>query len=224
MARHSFAALGTTWWLELFEDINEPTLTTIFADCERFCLAYEARYSRFKTDSQISQLNRKKQLKNPSEELQSLLQFGKNMYLRSNTHFNFLLGHVLEARGYDADYSFTTKPLAETDQTPNPISDLQITAHEVTLNHGAVDLGGFGKGYLIDLLANRLQSEHDLRYFLINGGGDIYVSLPLPRISAVGKLLTVRLATSSVTYKLTQFLLKQTRRLKLMPLPPPHCY
>lgn len=37
-----------------------------------------------------------------------------------------------------------------------------------------IDLGGIGKGYLIDKLAKELQEKFSLKYFLINGGGDMY--------------------------------------------------
>jgi thiamine biosynthesis lipoprotein len=38
-----------------------------------------------------------------------------------------------------------------------------------------VDLGGYGKGWLIDKLANDLK-EHSIDHFLVNGGGDMYAT------------------------------------------------
>jgi thiamine biosynthesis lipoprotein len=39
-----------------------------------------------------------------------------------------------------------------------------------------IDLGGIGKGYLIDKLADILLNKFALPYFLINGGGDMYMT------------------------------------------------
>lgn len=39
----------------------------------------------------------------------------------------------------------------------------------------SIDLGGLGKGWLIDKLSDLLRNE-GYKEFLINGGGDMYVS------------------------------------------------
>lgn len=169
----NFEALGTKWWITLYEE--PKAADSILTDIRRFVHEYEASYSRFKADSVISILNRERVLTNPTAECCELLQFGKQLYLRTNTTFNILTGHILEARGYDADYSFTDHNSATL--TPgNPITDLDISTEKVTLRHGNIDLGGYGKGYLIDLLAQRLQQNHGVNYFLINGGGDMFAT------------------------------------------------
>ncbi|MCA9362281.1 FAD:protein FMN transferase, partial [Candidatus Kaiserbacteria bacterium] len=111
----------------------------------------------------------------PDDACRALLQYGKGLYLRTNTHFNLLTGHILEARGYDATYSFESRE-PENETPGNPITDLLISEEKIELLHGNVDIGGFGKGYLIDELARILQTEFALKYFLINGGGDMYAT------------------------------------------------
>ena len=174
---YSFNALGTAWWLTLFEE--PETADVICSDIRRFVNTFEQRYSRFKADSLVSTLNRERVLLNPDEECRALLQYGKQLYLRSNCVFNMLTGHILEARGYDADYSFhDTSTGKEADLVPgDPISDLLIDDQTVVLKRGNLDLGGFGKGYLIDLIADRLKTEHEQIEFLINGGGDMFGTL-----------------------------------------------
>lgn len=172
---HSFQALGTTWWIEIFSDGDEKTLNVTFGDIERFVAEFEQRYSRFNATSLITQLNQERILQNPDEHYRALLAYGKNLYLRTNTHFNLLTGHILEARGYDISYSFTPKD--ESDLTAgNPVTDLLISAEQIELVHGNVDIGGYGKGYLIDEVAQRLSTKHALPYFIINAGGDMYAS------------------------------------------------
>lgn len=172
---HEFTALGTKWWIEIFDEISPQALNDAFGIIERFTHDFEKKYSRFKADSLISTLNRERILKNPDEESRALLAYGKQLYLRTNTHFNMLTGHLQEARGYDASYSFVPHE-SEMLFAGNPVTDLLISPQAITLLHGKVDIGGFGKGYLIDELANILREECALQYFLINGGGDIYAT------------------------------------------------
>jgi FAD:protein FMN transferase len=170
---HTFEALGTKWWITVFDEASEETLKGACGALERFAHEYETKYSRFKPDSLISQLNRERVLEQPDEEIQKLLAYGKSLYIRSNTKFNLLTGHILEARGYNAEYSFNASE-PELLQPGNPVTNLTITPEKIEVSEGNVDIGGFGKGYLIDELARLLKAEHKIKYFLINGGGDMY--------------------------------------------------
>jgi thiamine biosynthesis lipoprotein len=124
------------------------------------------------------------ELDNPDETTLEILRLGQQLYQDTNGIFNFLVGGHLVARGYDADYSFA--PKTEPTDFPNPLTDLIITDFEITLKNGHIDLGGYGKGYLIDLLSQYLRTL-GLTYFLINGGGDMYAT------SDRGKPITIYL-------------------------------
>jgi thiamine biosynthesis lipoprotein len=177
MTNFSFtlSTLGTTWWIELFTPIDEASRQVVKDDLAACLQTFEQRYSRFKPDSLVSRLNREGYVENPDNDLIEILTYGKKLYQETAGAFNFLLGNVMNARGYDQDYSFT--PQAYSDQrVPSPDQDLNITDAKITLSHGAIDLGGFGKGYVIDQLANRLQTIHHIPEFLINGGGDIFAT------------------------------------------------
>jgi thiamine biosynthesis lipoprotein len=55
----------------------------------------------------------------------------------------------------------------------------RVVKHEDTIiwdSKKQIDLGGIGKGFLIDKLARILEAEYNIHYFLINGGGDIYAT------------------------------------------------
>lgn len=170
-----FEALGTHWWITIFDDVDEETSTAVFGHCTRFVSDFEAAYSRFKFDSLITNLNKERSIKSPSNDFRELLTYGKQLYLRTNTRFNLLSGHILEAHGYDANYSF--KPTDSQTPVGNPVTDLAIDENGIALTGDAnVDVGGYGKGYLIDQLATLLTEELDIKYFLINGGGDMYAS------------------------------------------------
>jgi len=86
-----------------------------------------------------------------------------------------MVGHILEARGYDAAYSLVDKGSANL-QPGNPLTDLIISEDKIELRYGNIDIGGYGKGWLIDRLAEQLKDQFGLEQFLINGGGDIYAT------------------------------------------------
>ncbi len=173
----TFEAIGTQWWIEIFDGITNEELEATQGRLELLSSLFNQEFSRFLPDSQISILNRERVLQNPSEECRALLLYGKKLYLESQTAFNLLTGHILEARGYDANYSFT--PNESISQTVcNPLTDIEISEDKITLLCGNVDLGGFGKGWLIDKLKDDLL-QRGVQHFLVNGGGDMFgTSLP----------------------------------------------
>jgi len=172
--KYSFKALGTQWWIEIFQDLTDKRQDEVKNFVLSFVSAYEHNYSRFKPDSVLSTLNHDRVFLNPTPEFIKLLEYGKQLYLRSDTHFNLLTGHILESKGYDAAYTFRASGVVET--PGNPITDLTITPLKIELHHGNIDLGGFGKGYLVDLLVYELQRSYELEQFIINGGGDMYAT------------------------------------------------
>ena len=169
----TISALGTHWLVEIFDAVTEEKADETYRLISFFLSEFEAKYSRFKHNSIISTINRTKIFNRPDPTTISLLTFGKEMYQETGGIFNLLIGEYLTARGYDTVYSFT--PKAEPEILPSPLSDLSINSEYITLQAGLIDLGGYGKGFLIDRLAEYLQ-ELGFRYFLINGGGDMYAT------------------------------------------------
>ncbi|MBP6923989.1 MAG: FAD:protein FMN transferase [Candidatus Pacebacteria bacterium] len=169
----TFEAIGTHFWIEIFDEISDEELKATQGRLELLSSVFNQEYSRFRPDSFISELNRERILQNSTKECRDLLSLGKELYTQTEGVFNILTGHILEARGYDAEYSFKAREGVETLTMCNPLTDLNISKSEITLSCGNVDIGGYGKGYLIDKLARNLRG-HGIKYFLVNGGGDMY--------------------------------------------------
>ena len=169
-------ALGTEWLFEFFDTTVDIPLVTLHI--ENSMREFEEHYSRFLPHSEVSKLNRERILTDSSEEMCALLALAEKFYRDTDGVFNAGLGSVLEAHGYDASYSFTSNEQATTTVPVLPFTDcVQITNRTVTLRGiGNLDFGGFGKGFLIDKLALSLQKVFNLKYFVINGGGDIFVT------------------------------------------------
>ena len=165
-------ALGTHWHIELFEDCTDETaLRNAIID---WLEEYESRYSRFRSDSWLSVLNRDGEFLNPDPQFVDLLNLSLDYYQKTDGVFNIAVGEKLLQAGYDDAYSFSA---SEQETIVPKLPDiLSITDSRITLSTGKLDLGGIGKGYAIDALADYLKNEHSLSYFLINGGGDMYAT------------------------------------------------
>lgn len=172
---NNHSALGTYFWVEVFEDLPNEILNEIKEYLEKEIFIFESLYSRFKKDSLITKLNDQRFLENPPKDLLDMICISSDIAQITNNTFNLCLGTVLESSGYDRELSFEERdgfievlPMSQVIK----IFDNQIF---LTNNHN-LDLGGIGKGFLIDKLAKILIDKFHLRYFLINGGGDIYVT------------------------------------------------
>jgi thiamine biosynthesis lipoprotein len=104
-----------------------------------------------------------------------MLTQAKEVSRATDNIFSLFIKEALEEKGYGEQIG---TPSAEfLLKNPSITSDFVISKTSITLiGSKGVDLGGIGKGYLIDMLVDILKKEFSLQYFLINGGGDIYVS------------------------------------------------
>ncbi len=166
--------LGTQWWFEFFDTTEIISYDIVLKDIETLMDDFENKYSRFKETSELSRLNNEQIFKNPSAEFLELLRIAFRAYRETQGVFNIAVGGYLEQIGYNKDYTFHS-------QDPPPkiyhLDDVVHVSTDVIKLDGDVrlDFGGFGKGFLIDKIATFLVSR-GVKYFLINGGGDIYVT------------------------------------------------
>lgn len=101
------------------------------------------------------------------------MSFAKKMYTQTDKIFNIQLGGIMEDIGYDADLSFRSK---KTNQRHAKTFGVCSNSNELTiLPYTKLDIGGFGKGWLIDNIA-RLIRNAGPKFFSINAGGDIYTT------------------------------------------------
>lgn len=172
MNLNTIEALGTKWCIELFE--TDVDVSDIQAATETFLGEFEARYSRFRADSWLSQLNVKRVFKNPDPEFLILLTQAVAFYKQTEGIFNIAIGEKMVDSGYDSSYSLEVKKTSTV--VPSLTDVLSISGSTITLTSGSLDLGGIGKGFVIDALAQLYKKKFNLQYFLINGGGDMYAT------------------------------------------------
>jgi thiamine biosynthesis lipoprotein len=141
----------------------------------------ETRFSRFRAESELSQLNaRSGDECEVSPHLLQLLQRAVYFHRITGGIFDPAILPDLEAAGYDRSFELvapmTSRPAPPPPERRASITDLRVDGRRstVTAPHGMrIDLGGIGKGHAVDVAAYALSPASD---FLINAGGDIFAS------------------------------------------------
>lgn len=169
---NKFEALGTLWYLEVFDKIDPEQLPGIRERVENLILTFQKKYSRFTPDSLLNDLNYDKSV-DFDNDLWEMLQLGENFYKDSSQAFDLFIKRNLENKGYGKKIDRVEANL-KVDEKENRFYQ---KGDRIFLNTTEqIDLGGIGKGYLIDKLTHFLQNDLDLKCFLINGGGDLYAT------------------------------------------------
>jgi thiamine biosynthesis lipoprotein len=168
METFAFSALGTQWSLlidhEAFSEHDTQALLEMVAH-------FEKRFSRFIETSEVNQFRTASSgTYEISEELAQLLTRADMLRQLTGGHYDPAVGKLLEHAGYDPSYRFSE----DTELKNFVFPEWSIEGRMLTVNGPTVfDLGGIGKGYCIDLIAQFLKN-HGYMYFLVEGGGDMY--------------------------------------------------
>ncbi len=168
--------MGTNLSVSLITD-DESTATNIFTLTLVRLRGYEAKFSRFLPESELSKLNRERSgIVSPL--FISLLHIAQELYQKTDGYFNPLL--QINRFGYTESFEFI-KDAASPLQTLPYNTNLNMVviddeAQRVTLvDDQQLDFGGFLKGYLAEYEARKIMHEHsDVHGVIINIGGDIH--------------------------------------------------
>jgi len=133
---------------------------------------FSCDYSRFDDTSYIGQLNSKGVVDDVPDELLDMLEFARQIYDDSEGAFNISIGGLLHDRGYGSQQR--RAPV-----WPDPWPAIVIDDHHITIPHDmTLDLGGFGKGWLIDQVAELCEKQQ--LHYIINAGGDLRINSDQP--------------------------------------------
>ena len=167
-AGFTFTGIGTSWCIlvdgaELRGDARSDILD--------YMRVFNERFSRFLDDSEANAFRAAKAGEYPiSEEFAALLARADG--LRTLTHglYDPAVGGLLEQAGYDSTYSMHPRPAVAEFMLPK----WELRGRTLSIDGPAVfDLGGMGKGYCIDRVAEILEA-HGYSHYLVDGGGDIF--------------------------------------------------
>lgn len=163
-------AIGSHWKIKVF-GLGSDTGKHFTEIAERMT-TFESQFSRFKEASYVGQLNKNYSVTEFPQELYEMLTYEMKVSQLTDGAFSPFIGAKLNHLGYDAKYSFETQQSGE--QAKPEFVELSPTSIKIP-EHSSIDLGGIGKGWLIDKIADYLKSNN-VESFIINGGGDIFAT------------------------------------------------
>lgn len=169
--RTSFQAIGTTWNIEIQEDLSSQRSDAVLAAIHTRIATFDATYSRFRADSLVGRIAREAGKYRFPADAEALFAFYESLYCLTDGLMTPLVGQVLVDAGYDAAYSLSPKTQIAPARKWEEVMQWRVpvlTVHEpVTLDFGAI-----GKGYLIDFVVDVLLA-HGLQRFVVEAGGDM---------------------------------------------------
>lgn len=187
-----YNALGTTVEAGIRMD-DEKSAQQVFDNIHKIVDDFEKRFSRFRTDSEISRLNDSAGTALiVSSEMIAILKSAREIWERTNGLIDPTIGQALISAGYDSSFELVQdnadKKTVKEDVKKVNFGDVVIDRQKnsVLIPEGVkLDVGGLGKGYLLDLLDSPISSNTN--DFWISLGGDLIVS----GLNELGKPWTV---------------------------------
>lgn len=168
-----FAATGTRWRL-YHSGRAEQSVAVVLANAVEHD---EARWSRFREDSELSRLNRRAGTwQNVSEETFALLAACERWRRKTDGVFQPLVGGALTAWGYGASIGerapFTASSPTETAVAQSLLLD-RARARVLIPAGATLDVGGIGKGWIAARAAGLLTRLCGDPALLLDAGGDL---------------------------------------------------
>ena len=165
MLHHRFRAMGTS--VELAVDARSADFAAARAELERL----EQVMSRFRPDSELSQLNRDGVI-DASPDLVDVVTRALDAREQTGGRFDPTVHDAVVAAGYDRDYD----ELPPDGPAPEPATcggGVEVSGRRIRLAAGVrLDLGGIGKGFAAERTAELLALDGPA---LVDAGGDIAV-------------------------------------------------
>ena len=153
---------------ELVRDID--TCFSMFRD-------FESRFSRFIPGNELAALNVSGEAV-VSEELSDMLARSLEYYRATDGVFDPSILGMLIGEGYGESFGtsgFGTPGAPSGERIPFDAMELDRERLSVRKPQAlAIDLGGIGKGYVVDQVAAFLRTKY--RHFVVDAGGDMYCS------------------------------------------------
>lgn len=166
----TFEAIGTHWSVSLLDHRLQSDHDLVMGRVIDRITRFDADYSRFRSDSLVSAISERAGSYRLPEDAKPMFDLYRQLYAISGGAMTPLIGNLLADAGYDATYTLKPGRLRQVPTWEDSLAydfPMLQTRQPVTL-----DLGAIGKGYLIDLVSEIIESHHVSRY-IVDAGGDI---------------------------------------------------
>ncbi|MGB4942487.1 MAG: FAD:protein FMN transferase, partial [Candidatus Moraniibacteriota bacterium] len=163
-----FQGLGTVWSIMIDSDLVPESLRQTIVD---FARDFESRFSRFLPDSEVNAFREAVVGTYPlSSEFARLLRRAAELRTLTGGGYDPIVGGVLEGAGYGAQSGVNPVPYGPV------LPTWSIAGGDLTLDGPiAFDVGGIGKGYCIDRIADLIRTA-GYGHFIVDGGGDMFAT------------------------------------------------
>ncbi len=198
--RHSFQAMGTTVELIAPQASDPRAFPRAAFAIERVFARQEARFSRFRADSELSRVNaRAGRWVRVSKPFATLTRRALRAAVETGGRFDPTVLPALKAAGYDRDYAEVAarsareatedeelrtirrevRDLANKNATScGAWREIRLDGDAVRIPTGAeLDFGGIAKGWTVDLAAKELSH---LPWAILDAGGDLRIAGTTP--------------------------------------------
>jgi thiamine biosynthesis lipoprotein len=207
--RRHFRAMNT----DIVITVADWRQSRLLGRAEAFFRDFEARFSRFRPESELCRFNARQEPAFPvSREMMRLLELCRRFARLTGGIFNPLVLDSLEASGYDRSFEALPNQKSRKALSARPVPAFDAISLDSRTSEASLplelrlDFGGIGKGHAVDLAAGLLADAGD---FLIDAGGDIFAAGLSPEggpwrvdvadpASADGSLGTVELTGEAV--------------------------
>lgn len=169
-----FDAIGTAWRIDTSRELPNLVQREIAQRIEE----YDATYSRFREDSFVAKLREPGGYTAP-HDARPLLSLYEDLYDLTGGRMTPLIGSLLESAGYDANYSFVESAAGAV-----PAFDVLGWDGNKKLRPSkpiVLDVGAAGKGYLVDIVCEILDSN-EIREYTVDASGDIRTNGVIERV------------------------------------------
>lgn len=165
-----FEAIGTKWVIDCLNVPDQLSEDSLIAKIKNRIDDYDKTYSRFRSDSIVSNIAKKEGVFNLPNDSRELFSIYEDLYKTTDGLFTPLIGSVLVDAGYDESYSFKASKINPPEKF-SEVVEFDFPKLEVS-KPVLLDFGAAGKGHLIDIIGQILKKE-GINDFCIDAGGDI---------------------------------------------------
>ncbi len=162
-------AIGTRWTI----DVDRPWDPALEAAVRREIAVFDATWSRFRADSFVTDLASAPRRHHVDADGVAMLDLYRTLADVTGGAVNPLVGHALEARGYDSAPTLRPRP-----DGPDPVPPWAALGWELAsatvdpTRPVLLDVGAVGKGRLVDLVADVL-TVAGVGSATVDAGGDL---------------------------------------------------
>jgi thiamine biosynthesis lipoprotein len=183
MQKLEIEGIGSRWIIQIFDEIDSGWLSDIKLKIEICIEKFDKNYSRFRKDSLIYRMSKSSGIFDLPDDAKPMFDLYQKLNLITSGLFTPLIGRVMEESGYDANYSLVSKKINTLPRWDEVLS-YNFSSIEMKIPF-TLDLGGIGKGYLIDIVSNILKLN-SIQNYSVYAGGDLIFKTNQSRKLKVG--------------------------------------